>query len=145
MKKSLTDRIEQYLKVLIARSDDKAIEIQRIELAETFDCVPSQVTYVISTRFTEKEGYITESRRGGCGYVRIRQSRPQLMDFDNNQVEYIDLLDYVDELKQRQLLSSREAEMVKYLLANAIEDLPHEYKLEIRAKMFKALYSFLQM
>ncbi|NLV21334.1 MAG: CtsR family transcriptional regulator [Syntrophomonadaceae bacterium] len=145
MKRSLADRIEQYLKVLIARSDDKSIEIQRIELAETFDCVPSQVTYVISTRFTEKEGYITESRRGGCGYVRIKQSSPQLTDSNHEYVEYIDLFNFIDELKQRQLLTSREAEMVKYLAVNTCTDLPHEYKLIINSKMVKALYSFLQM
>lgn len=142
MKKSLADRIEQYLKVLISRSDDKSIEIQRIELAETFDCVPSQVTYVISTRFTEKEGYITESRRGGCGYVRIRQSSPQLTD---SALEYIDLFDFIDGLKLRQLLNQREAEMIKYLAVNICADLPREYRAKINAEMVKALYNYLQM
>ena len=142
MKKSLADRIEQYLKVLISRSDDKSIEIQRIELAETFDCVPSQVTYVIGTRFTEKEGYITESRRGGCGYVRIRQSSPPLTD---SALEYIDLFDFIDELKQHQLLNHREAEMVKYLAVNIGVDLPHEYRVKVNAEMVKALYNYLQM
>jgi len=142
MKKSLADRIEQYLKVLISRSDNKSIEIQRIELAETFDCVPSQVTYVIGTRFTEKEGYITESRRGGCGYVRIRQSSPQLTD---SALEYINLFDFIDELKQRQLLNHREAEMVKYLAVNIGADLPREYRVKVNAEMVKALYNYLQM
>jgi transcriptional regulator CtsR len=142
MKKSLADRIEQYLKVLISRSDDKSIEIQRIELAETFDCVPSQVTYVISTRFTEKEGYITESRRGGCGYVRIRQSSPQLAD---SAFEYIDLFAFIDELKMRQLLNHREAEMIKYLAVNICADLPPEYRAKINTEVVKALYNYLQM
>ena len=65
MKKSLADRIEQYIKVLIDHSESNQIEIQRAELAETFNCVPSQVTYVLATRFTEREGYVTISRRGG--------------------------------------------------------------------------------
>ncbi len=142
MKKSLADRIEQYLKVLISRSDDKSIEIQRIELAETFDCVPSQVTYVISTRFTEKDGYTTESRRGGCGYVRIRQSSMQLAD---SEWEYIDLFDFADELEQRRLLNHREAELVKYLAVNVCAELPREYKLKIHSEMVKALYHYLQM
>jgi transcriptional regulator CtsR len=142
MKKSLADRIEQYLKVLISRSDDKSIEIQRIELAETFDCVPSQVTYVISTRFTEKEGYITESRRGGCGYVRIRQSSPQLTD---SALEHIDLFAFIDQLKQRQLLNHREAEMIKYLAVNICSDLPREHRAKINTEMVKALYSYLQL
>jgi transcriptional regulator of stress and heat shock response len=142
MKKSLADRIEQYLKVLISRSEDKSIEIQRIELAETFACVPSQVTYVIGTRFTEKEGYITESRRGGCGYVRIRQSSPQLT---NAALNNFDLLEYIDELKQHQLLSNREAEMIKYLAIKSCEDLPWEYKVKVNSEIAKALYKYLQM
>jgi transcriptional regulator CtsR len=139
MKKSLADRIEQYLKVLISRSDDKVIEIQRIELAETFDCVPSQVTYVISTRFTEKEGYITESRRGGCGYVRIRQSNTS---FGEEELEYIDLFAFLEELKQRQLLTNREAELVKYLAINTCASLPGEDKRKINAAIVKALYNY---
>lgn len=142
MKKSLADRIEQYLKVLIARSDDKSIEIQRIELAETFDCVPSQVTYVISTRFTEKEGYITESRRGGCGFVRIRQSNPPRLD---TELEYIDLFDFVAKLQQRQLLSTREAEMIKFLAINICADLPREYRSKVNTEMVRALYNYLQL
>lgn len=142
MKKSLADRIEQYLKVLIARSDDKSIEIQRIELAETFDCVPSQVTYVISTRFTEKEGYITESRRGGCGFVRIRQSSPPGLDIE---LEYIDLFDFVEKLQQRQLLSTREAEMIKFLAINICADLPREYRSKVNTEMVRALYNYLQL
>ncbi|HWQ74058.1 MAG TPA: CtsR family transcriptional regulator [Syntrophomonas sp.] len=142
MKKSLADRIEQYLKVLIARSDDKSIEIQRIELAETFDCVPSQVTYVISTRFTEKEGYITESRRGGCGFVRIRQSSPPRLDIE---LEYIDLFDFVEKLQQRQLLSTREAEMIKFLAINICADLPREYRSKVNTEMVRALYNYLQL
>jgi transcriptional regulator of stress and heat shock response len=142
MKKSLADRIEQYLKVLISRSEDKSIEIQRIELAETFACVPSQVTYVISTRFSEKDGYITESRRGGCGYVRIRQSSFQ---FENSALSTADLLAFIDELSQRQLLSDREAEMIKYIAIKSSADLPSEYKVKVNSEIAKALYKYLQM
>src|SRR5690606_39524517 len=56
------------------------IELRRKELAEHFDCVPSQINYVLATRFTPERGYIVETRRGGAGYVRIervRWSRPE--------------------------------------------------------------------
>lgn len=142
MKKSITDRIEQYLKVLISRSEDKSIEIQRIELAETFACVPSQVTYVISTRFTEKDGYATESRRGGCGYVRIRQISPRFANIALNNAEFTA---FVDELRQRQLLSEHEAEMIKYITIMSCADLPWEYKVKVNSEMAKALYNYLQM
>jgi len=48
-------------------------ELQRAELASRFKCVPSQINYVISTRFSPEHGYIVESRRGGGGYIRIRR------------------------------------------------------------------------
>ncbi|MDD2212798.1 MAG: CtsR family transcriptional regulator [Clostridia bacterium] len=66
---SLVRRIEEYLKSLLTHQE--AIEIQRNELAEFFNCVPSQINYVLSTRFTPIQGYLVESRRGGGGYVRI--------------------------------------------------------------------------
>ena len=50
-------------------------EIQRNELAQSIGCVPSQINYVISSRFTPEHGYIVESRRGGGGYVRISRVR----------------------------------------------------------------------
>lgn len=66
---SLARRIEEYLKKLLAKQ--QVIEIQRNELAEVFECVPSQINYVLSTRFTPLQGYFVESRRGEGGYIRI--------------------------------------------------------------------------
>ena len=67
--RSLAGQIEQYLKELLEVQD--YIELQRSELAGIFSCVPSQINYVLSTRFTPTQGYIVESRRGGGGYLRI--------------------------------------------------------------------------
>lgn len=69
--RNISDLIEQYLKNILQTSTDGAIEIQRNELADQFKCVPSQINYVISTRFSLEKGYIVESKRGGGGYVRI--------------------------------------------------------------------------
>lgn len=69
--KTLADRIENYIKWLLNRSTDGVVELQRQELAERFTCVPSQISYVLSTRFTIERGYLVESRRGGGGYIRI--------------------------------------------------------------------------
>ncbi len=55
--------------------EDGTAELQRSELANRFNCVPSQINYVISTRFSPERGYIVESRRGGGGYIRIRRVR----------------------------------------------------------------------
>jgi len=67
---NLSDYIEEYLKSLL-RERDGVVEIQRSELAERFGCAPSQINYVLATRFTPEHGYLVESRRGGGGYIRI--------------------------------------------------------------------------
>ncbi|MGT2743168.1 CtsR family transcriptional regulator [Streptococcus plurextorum] len=67
--KNTSDSIEEHIKQLLAQTG-KA-EIQRSQLAEVFRVVPSQINYVIKTRFTESRGYLVESKRGGGGYIRI--------------------------------------------------------------------------
>lgn len=69
--RTLADKIEDYLKKRLSESPQGVVEIQRQELALLFACVPSQINYVLSTRFTLAQGYWVESRRGGGGYVRI--------------------------------------------------------------------------
>ena len=68
----LSDLIEAFLKQMISDTDG-SIEIQRNELASQFRCVPSQINYVIGTRFTTERGYYVESRRGGGGYIKIKR------------------------------------------------------------------------
>ena len=62
---TLSNQIEQYLKELLARSQSGVLEIKRSDLAEAFTCVPSQINYVLATRFSPAQGYMVESRRGG--------------------------------------------------------------------------------
>lgn len=69
--RNMSDIIEQYLKQLIQDSGGEVVEIKRANIAEKFDCVPSQLNYVIKTRFTNEHGYTVESKRGGGGYIRI--------------------------------------------------------------------------
>lgn len=69
--KSLSDMIEDYLKQILG--DSQEIEIQRSAIAHHFDVVPSQINYVIKTRFTIQNGYLVRSKRGGGGYIRIEQ------------------------------------------------------------------------
>lgn len=67
--KNTSDYIEEHIKRLLAQTG--VAEIQRSQLAESFQVVPSQINYVIKTRFTESRGYVVESKRGGGGYIRI--------------------------------------------------------------------------
>jgi transcriptional regulator CtsR len=68
----MSDLIEEFLKQLMSEMNG-VIEIQRNELANHFNCVPSQINYVIDTRFTTERGYYVESRRGGGGHIRIKR------------------------------------------------------------------------
>lgn len=69
--RNMSDIIEEYLKQLIKDANGEVVEIKRAYIAEKFDCVPSQLNYVIKTRFTNEHGYVVESKRGGGGYIRI--------------------------------------------------------------------------
>ena len=69
---NLTSVIEQYINELLdAESKETAISLRRKELAESFGCVPSQINYVLRSRFTPEKGYLVESQRGGHGYIRV--------------------------------------------------------------------------
>ena len=67
----ISDLIASFLQSCLDETGDGVLEVQRGELAQRFNCVPSQINYVMSTRFSPERGYIVESRRGGNGYIRI--------------------------------------------------------------------------
>lgn len=71
---TLADIIEEHIKRMLARAGGSVVEIRRCDVAEQFECVPSQINYVLETRFTPQNGYYVESRRGGGGYIRITQA-----------------------------------------------------------------------
>lgn len=68
---NLANRIEEYLKMVLQQADEGYIVLQRGFLADFFSCAPSQINYVLTTRFSAERGYLVESRRGGGGYLRI--------------------------------------------------------------------------
>lgn len=70
---SLSDLIEQYLRRMLEAGGRDALEVQRCELARIFRCAPSQINYVLDTRFSPDRGFVVESRRGGGGYIRIQR------------------------------------------------------------------------
>ena len=67
----LSNIIEDFINDMLREAEAGEIELRRKELADKFSCVPSQINYVISTRFSPEKGYLVESRRGGGGYIRI--------------------------------------------------------------------------
>ena len=88
--KNTSDHMEAYIKAILEQSG--MVELQRSQLADTFQVVPSQINYVIKTRFTESRGYLVESKRGGGGYIRIGR-----IEFSNHHEMLRDLLYSVGE------------------------------------------------
>ncbi len=112
-----SDKIEAFILELIKREEDEWTKIQRNELAQIFNCVPSQINYVISTRFSPERGYMVETRRGGGGYVLIRRSNMRGVVSDSlTQSQCVDLL---NGLLQRELITKREGQMI----AGMVQDL----------------------
>lgn len=121
----LSDVIEGFIKTMLKETEDGIIEIQRNELAEHFDCAPSQINYVLTTRFTSERGYYIESKRGGGGYIRVVRAsiieNDYISDLMNNvigdsltrQKAYSLIDDFVEE----ELLSGREGEIIKTVLS----------------------------
>ena len=91
----ITDLIASFLQESLEEADDGVLEVQRSDLAQRFSCVPSQINYVMSTRFSPERGYIVESRRGGNGYIRITRVRVDrqtlLMHVINSLGDQVDL------------------------------------------------------
>ncbi|TYC48926.1 CtsR family transcriptional regulator [Weissella muntiaci] len=121
--KNMSDDIEAYLKQILA--SNQQIEIRRTEIAERFNVVPSQINYVIKTRFTIQKGYLVESKRGGGGYIRIgrfsvRQDvlvlEQMLNCFDVTLTERM-ANDILETLYREKLLSQREAVLLSAMVA----------------------------
>lgn len=72
-KMRISDLITQEILKMLSESEENTAEIQRNELAGVIGCAPSQINYVLSSRFTPEHGYIIESRRGGGGYIKIKR------------------------------------------------------------------------
>ncbi len=144
----ISDLIEELIKEMMDENDGFA-EITRGELAEKVNCVPSQVTYVLSTRFTNGQGYRVESRRGGGGSIRIYK-----IDLQNNRASYI--MHVVNSLGQE--LSQQQADvyiqnfldyriispeigrlMATALSDSSLEDIPPLYRGLVRMKIMKNL------
>ena len=108
---SLSKQIEEYIKALLQEEAEGVVEIQRNLLSEYFHCVPAQINYVLSTRFTPVQGYMVETRRGGGGYVRIVSLQ---LDEDD------DLQDALTEAVGTQLTQSDSEGLTAYLYQQGI-------------------------
>ena len=147
---TLADIIESHLKKLIAMSGDE-IEIRRCDVAEQFDCVPSQINYVLETRFTPQQGYVVESRRGGGGYIRI--TRYVVHGHDSIEEAAREIGSRIDAAKADSLLlrlvdggilKRRTAGLIRAIVKDETSGLEAPLDQMVRAKLLKALLRLAQ-
>lgn len=131
----MSDKIEAFILELMRQEHEDWLKIQRNELAELFGCVPSQINYVISTRFSPDRGYVVESRRGGGGCVMIRKADEEArMTADEAEI-------YLKKLCGGGYISSHEATLLHILMDNDILGSDAD---GIRARMINKLRGYLQ-
>ena len=144
----LSDSIESFIKTLMTQEEPE-VELKRNELAEYFGCAPSQINYVLATRFSPDHGYITESRRGGGGYIRIvrvvQTGSQRLMYLVNERIgEAISEMEatrLIAQLMEQQVVTVKEAELMRAAIsAQALSiPIPDPLKNAIRARTLKTM------
>ncbi len=144
---NMSDIIEQYIKQLFEETNDDVVEIQRANIAQRFDCVPSQLNYVIKTRFTNEHGYEIESKRGGGGYIRITKIETKdhasyikrLMELIGPSISQQQAYYIIDGLFDNQLITEREAKLIAAVVDRETLTMDVQSRDIIRANILKRL------
>ncbi len=144
---NLADQIEQYIKRLFQKSAREIIELQRNELAGIFSCAPSQINYVLGTRFSFQQGYLVESRRGGGGYLKIIKLTMEpgdelaklVTETVGDQINERSAAGLIRRLLEDGLITGREALMMNAALGRDTLQLPVAQRDVLRARILKAL------
>lgn len=145
--RNISDVIEGYLKRVLELSDSEIIEIKRSEIADKFQCVPSQINYVINTRFTIEKGYLVESKRGGGGYIRISRVRThdkahlidQLTILVGRKISQSSAQDVIIRLLEEDVISEREAKLMLTVIDRNVIYIDLPVRDEMRARILKAM------
>lgn len=145
--KSLSDLIEEYLKHLI--EEQGKIEIQRNQVATHFDCVPSQINYVINTRFTVYHGYQVESKRGGGGYIRIHEIEmrddvdqiEKMLELTKHPLTQIAAQSMIQTLYEHEVITLLEGKLMRAAMDDAYLTPQESVNNVIRARVLRAMLS----
>jgi transcriptional regulator CtsR len=140
----LTDQIAKMIEAMLEEGGG-ALELQRNEMAMRLGCVPSQISYVITSRFTPERGYIIESRRGGGGCIRIVRKQMHrdeyLMHFFyavGEQIEENEAKAYLRNLLDQEIITKREATIINSALSSAaLQNVTPEGRNTVRAQIFR--------
>lgn len=143
---NLADLIEQYLQQLLAQADQ--VELQRRELAKMFRCVPSQINYVLETRFTTGRGYLIESRRGGGGFIRIyrvqAERSPRLAEKVPERISRREAEDFLVLLTEHGEIGEEQALMARYVLERSVQGVEREMEDLVRGKLLAGILMVLK-
>ncbi|NLL30658.1 MAG: CtsR family transcriptional regulator [Clostridiales bacterium] len=142
----ISDVIENFIKDMISEEEESIVSIRRNELADKFSCAPSQINYVLSTRFTYEKGYVIESKRGGGGCIVIkrinyhnnREKLKLMVDSIGNSITYSGALSILNHLEEINLITEREYEIIKITI-NDRTIASSDYKNELRADILKGI------
>ena len=143
--RSLSDFIEKHILELLNESQKDYIELQRRQLAETIRCVPSQINYVLQTRFTPERGFIVESRRGGGGYIRIVRLYEE-PDWElvkaklKTRVKRDEVQPILNLLVEEEIIQPDEARLIDLIIKTEEENLDDR----LRAMLFRSLVVLLE-
>lgn len=150
--RNISDIIESYLKHVLELSAEDLVEIKRSEVADKFQCVPSQINYVINTRFTVERGYIVESKRGGGGYIRIMRVQSHdaahlidhLLSLLQDRISQSSAEDIIYRLVQEEIITKREAKIMLSVIDRSVLYIELPYRDELRSRMLKAMLTSLR-
>ncbi|MDC3417764.1 CtsR family transcriptional regulator [Aquibacillus salsiterrae] len=150
--RNISDVIEDYLKKIIQDNNKNTIEIKRSEIADRFECVPSQINYVINTRFTVEKGYIVESKRGGGGYIRIirmtNRDKAKLIDeiikMIQPTVTQQAAIDILERLLEEEMITKREAKIMVSAISRDTLLFQLPIRDEVRARVLSAMLTALK-
>lgn len=139
----ISDVIEDFIKELL-KQQNEYIDIQRNELAEKFNCVPSQINYVISTRFKPSQGYYVESRRGGGGHIRIKKIHVTKSNYfmhiitsleDSLTANDVDI--FLSNFLSYGMMTEKEAKLIKVATSDHVLTVPPDSRDKVRCSIFK--------
>ncbi len=143
----ISDVIAAFINDALSQAENGTAELQRAELANKFNCVPSQINYVISTRFSPEMGYIVESRRGGGGYIRIRRVRSDpkqlVMHTINSVGDSIDVnttAAFLSNLLDSEAIDKNTAYLIMAAISDqALRPVPQDMRDNVRASILKQM------
>ena len=141
----MSDKIEAFINELLKDDTDEWLELKRNELAAIFGCVPSQINYVIATRFNPEHGYIVESKRGGGGYLRIKQLKHedglimQTIKLTGDSIDEKTSKAYLANLVRQGAMDERTASLIFSGISDASLNIQQPERDNIRANIFKSM------